>query len=47
MLQDNMMHMKLTEDHIQYIHIPEEEWNFTNIKIYLNNVPNICVAGQV
>ena len=44
MLQDNLMMMQITGEHLQYFDIPKEQWDFTNIKNYLNQAHSMCVA---
>ena len=44
MLQDNLMIMQITGEHLQYFDIPKEQWDFTNIKNYLNQAHSLCAA---
>ena len=47
MLQDNMMVMSIPEPHAQYFDIPEEYWDFTNIRKMLYEAQNLCVVDQI
>ena len=46
MLQDNMMHMEFTGDHIQYFDIPQEKWNFKEIEKNLHKSHNLCILSK-
>ena len=47
MLQDNLMKMQITGEHLQYFDIPKEQWDFTNIKTHLNQAHSLCVAHLI
>ena len=48
MLEDNFMNMQITgEENLQYFDIPNEKWDFTNIKNYLNQAHSLCVAKLI
>ena len=46
MLQDNMMHMEFTGDHIRYFDIPQEKWNFKEIEKNLHKSHNLCILSK-
>ena len=47
MLQDNQMIMKVVGDHAKYFDIPQEIWDFTDIKNHLNQAHSVCVAELI
>ena len=48
MLEDNFMNMQITgEENLQYFDIPNERWDFTNIKNHLNQAHSLCVAKLI
>ena len=47
MLEGNFMKMRINLEHHQYFDIPDEQWDFTNIKTHLNKAHSICVAQLI
>ena len=46
-LQDNLMIIKIPEPHSQYFDIPQENWDFTDIRSKLYEAHNTCIAKQI
>ena len=47
MLQDNLMIMQITGEHLQYFDIPKEQWDFSNIEPKLYEAHNYCIKSQI